>query len=94
MSEMVGMSGIQRGRIVHGVVMRGERVGVVVVQAGPVMLLITDQVARQEPVDRERIVGRVAGGRGRAEVHLVQLHGRATVAVERRGCNESVTMMQ
>ncbi len=71
MSEMVGMSGVQRGRIVHGVVMRGERVGVVVVQAGSVVLLIADQVARQKPVNRERVVCGVASGRGRAEVHLV-----------------------
>ena len=75
MSEMVGMSGVQGGRIVHGVVVRGERVGVVVVQTGPIVLLIADQVARQEPVDRERVVGGVTGGRSRAEVHLVQLHG-------------------
>ena len=80
MSEVVRVSRIQGRRVVHGVVVGGERVGVVVVKS--VVLLIVDQTSGQEAVDRERVVGSVAsGGRG-AEVHFVQfVHGRTAVAV-------------
>ena len=38
------------------------------------MLLITDEVARQEPVDGEGVVGGVTGRGGCTEMHLVQFH--------------------
>ncbi len=95
MSEMVGVSGIQRGRIVHGLVVGGERVGVVVMKPGAVMLLIGDKMSGgQKSVDREGIVGSVACCRRRAEVHLVQLHRRAAVDVERGGRHQAVPVMQ
>ena len=81
MSEVVGVSRVERRRVVHRLVVRGERVGVVVVKASAVVLLVGDQVARKKPVDGERVVCGVAGRRGRAEVHLVELH-RRSVAVE------------
>lgn len=46
-----------------------------------VVLLVRDQISGQKAVDGEGIVGRVACRRGRAEVHLVELH-RRSVAVE------------
>lgn len=95
MSEMVGVSGIQGGRIVHGLVVGGERVGVVVMKPGAVVLLIGDKISGgQKSVDREGIVGSVAGCRRRAEVHLVQLHGRAAVDFERGGRHQAVPVMQ
>ena len=94
MSEMVGVSGIQGGRIVHGLVVGGERVGVVVMKPGAVVLLIGDMISGQKSVYREGIVGSVAGCRRHAEVHLVQLHGRAAVDVERGGRHQAVPVMQ
>ena len=74
MSEMVGMSWVQGRGVVHGVVVGRESVGVIVMKSGSVMLLIADQIARKEPVDGEGVVGSVARGCCRAEMHLIQFH--------------------